>query len=161
MKPKHFLPISLKGVQPGDYTMILGYPGSTDRYSHSGSVKNVMELEGPAIIACRTTKLEQYRKHMDADPAVFIQYASKQASVSNYWKYSIGQVKQLKNNKVYEKRLAQEQAFREWVNADKDRKAKYDGILEEQDHVVTLLPLLPGREWNFPHFCALLHLTGT
>ncbi|MBO4774416.1 MAG: S46 family peptidase, partial [Bacteroidales bacterium] len=46
MKPKHFLPISLKGVQPGDYTMILGYPGSTDRYSHSGSVKNVMELEG-------------------------------------------------------------------------------------------------------------------
>ncbi|MBR5665726.1 MAG: S46 family peptidase, partial [Bacteroidales bacterium] len=133
MKPKHFLPISLKGVQPGDYTMILGYPGSTDRYSHSGSVKNVMELEGPAIIACRTTKLEQYRKHMDADPAVFIQYASKQASVSNYWKYSIGQVKQLKNNKVYEKRLAQEQAFREWVNADKDRKAKYDGILEEQD----------------------------
>ena len=133
MKPKHFLPISLKGVQPGDYTMILGYPGSTDRYSHSGSVKNVMELEGPAIIACRTTKLEQYRKHMDADPAVFIQYASKQASVSNYWKYSIGQVKQLKNNKVYEKRLAQEQAFREWVNADKGRKAKYDGILEEQD----------------------------
>ena len=133
MKSKHFLPISLKGVQPGDYTMILGYPGSTDRYSTSGSVKNLIELEDPAIVACRTTKLEQYRKHMDADPAVFIQYASKQASVSNYWKYSIGQIKQLKRNKVYEKRLEQEQAFREWASKDKERKAKYAGIFDDFD----------------------------
>ena len=133
MKSKHFLPISLKGVQPGDYTMILGYPGSTDRYSASGAVKNVIELEGPAVVDCRTTKLEQYRKHMDADPAVFIQYASKQASVSNYWKYYIGQVKQLKRNKVYEKRLEQEQAFRQWAAQDKNRKAKYDGIFDEMD----------------------------
>ena len=133
MKSKHYLPISLKGVQPGDYTMILGYPGSTDRYSTSGSVKNLIELEDPAIVACRTTKLEQYRKHMDADPAVFIQYASKQASVSNYWKYSIGQIKQLKRNKVYEKRLEQEKAFREWANADPKRKAKYAGIFDDFD----------------------------
>ena len=134
MKSKHFLPISLKGVQPGDYTMILGYPGSTDRYSASGSVKNVIELEGPAIVDCRTTKLEQYRKHMDADPAVFIQYASKQASVSNYWKYYIGQVKQLKRNKVYEKRLEQEKAFRQWAAQDKNRSAKYAGIFDEMDN---------------------------
>ncbi len=133
MKSKHYLPISLKGVQPGDYTMILGYPGSTDRYSTSGSVKNLIELEDPAIVACRTTKLEQYRKHMDADPAVFIQYASKQAGVSNYWKYSIGQIKQLKRNKVYEKRLEQEQAFRNWANADLQRKAKYAGIFDDFD----------------------------
>ena len=131
MKSKHFLPISLKGVQPGDYAMILGYPGSTDRYSYSGAVKNIIDLEGPAIVDCRTTKLNQYRKHMDADPAVFIQYASKQASVSNYWKYYIGQVKQLQRNKVVEKRLAQEQDFRNWMNADKDRKDKYAGIFEE------------------------------
>ncbi|MBO7647045.1 MAG: S46 family peptidase [Bacteroidales bacterium] len=133
MKSKHFLPISLKGVQPGDYAMILGYPGSTDRYSYSGAVKNIIDLEGPAIVDCRTTKLNQYRKHMDADPAVFIQYASKQASVSNYWKYYIGQVKQLQRNKVVEKRLAQEQDFRNWMNADKDRKDKYAGIFEEFD----------------------------
>lgn len=133
MKSKHFLPINLKGVKPGDYAMILGYPGSTDRYSTSGAVKNVIEQEGPAIIACRTTKLEQYRTHMDADPAVFIKYASKQASVSNYWKYYIGQVKQLDRNKVFDKRTAQEQTFRDWVNADKDRKAQYGGIFDEFD----------------------------
>lgn len=133
MKSKHFLPINLKGVQPGDYTMILGYPGSTDRYSTSGAVKNVIEQEGPAIVDCRTTKLNEYRKHMDADQAVFIKYASKQASVSNYWKYYIGQVKQLQRNKVYDKRLAQEQDFQKWVNQSKDRKAEYGSIFSDID----------------------------
>ncbi len=130
MQSKWFLPINLDGVKPGDYAMILGYPGSTDRYSTSYTVKNIIEEEGPAIIDCRTTKLDNYRKHMDADQEVFIQYASKQASVSNYWKYYIGQVKQLKRNHVYERRQAQEQDFRNWVNADPKRKAEYGNIFE-------------------------------
>ena len=87
MKSKHYLPINIKGVKQGDYAMILGYPGSTDRYSTSYTVKNIVDYEGPSIVNCRTAKLNEYRKHMDADPEVFIKYASKQASVSNYWKY--------------------------------------------------------------------------
>ena len=130
MKSKWYLPINLNGVKPGDYAMILGYPGSTDRYSTSYTVKNVIEEEGPAIIDCRTTKLDNYRKHMDADQEVFIMYASKQASVSNYWKYYIGQVKQLKRNHVYEKRLFQEEDFKTWANADPKRKAEYGNIFE-------------------------------
>ena len=130
MKSKWYLPINLNGVKPGDYAMILGYPGTTDRYSTSYTVKNVIEEEGPAIIDCRTTKLDNYRKHMDADQEVFIMYASKQASVSNYWKYYIGQVKQLKRNHVYERRLAQEEDFKAWANADPKRKAEYGNIFE-------------------------------
>ena len=128
MKSKHYLPINIKGVKQGDYAMILGYPGSTDRYSTSYTVKNIVDYEGPSIVNCRTAKLNEYRKHMDADPEVFIKYASKQASVSNYWKYYIGQVKQLKRNHVYERRLEQENAFREWVAADKARQAEYGTI---------------------------------
>jgi hypothetical protein len=130
MKSKWYLPINLDGVKPGDYAMILGYPGSTDRYSTSYTVKNVIEEEGPAIIDCRTTKLDNYRKHMDADQEVFIKYASKQASVSNYWKYYIGQVKQLKRNHVFERRLAQEEDFRNWVNGNSARKAEYGNIFD-------------------------------
>ncbi|MBR5911283.1 MAG: S46 family peptidase [Bacteroidales bacterium] len=130
MKSKWFLPINLGGVKSGDYAMILGFPGSTDRYSTSYTVKNVIEEEGPAIIDCRTTKLENYRKHMDADQEVFIKYASKQASVSNYWKYYIGQVKQLKRNHVYERRQAQEEDFARWVGADPKRKAEYGDIFK-------------------------------
>ena len=131
MKSKYYLSINIKGVKQGDYAMILGYPGSTDRYSTSYTVRNVIEAEGPAIVDCRTTKLNEYRKHMDADQAVFIQYASKQASVSNYWKYYIGQVKQLQRNHVYERRLAQEQKFMDWVDADEGREAVYGDIFDD------------------------------
>ena len=155
MKSKWFLPINLGGVKPGDYAMILGYPGSTDRYSTSYTVKNVIEEEGPAIIDCRTTKLENYRKHMDADQEVFIKYASKQAGVSNYWKYYIGQVKQLKRNHVYERRLAQEEDFMNWVNADPQRKAEYGDIFEgikakwmELDDIVMPMTYLREAGWN-------------
>ena len=130
MESKWYLPINLSGVQEGDYAMILGYPGSTDRYSTSYTVKNVIESEGPAIIDCRTTKLDIYRRHMDADQEVFIKYASKQASVSNYWKYYIGQVKQLKRNHVYERRVAQEEDFRAWVEANPRRRSEYGNIFE-------------------------------
>ncbi|MDR2085370.1 MAG: S46 family peptidase [Bacteroidales bacterium] len=131
MQSKYYLPISLKGVDEGDYAMILGYPGSTDRYSSSQNVKLIIEHQGPSLVKCRTTKLDVYRAHMDADPEVFIQYASKQASVSNYWKYFIGQVKQLKRNKVVEKKETMEADFTKWINQDAKRKAKYSNVLKD------------------------------
>ena len=133
MQSKHYLPINIKGVKQGDYAMIMGYPGSTDRYSTSRTISNIINEQGPAIIDCRTTKLNEYRKHMDADQEVFIKYASKQASVSNYWKYYIGQVKQLQRNRVYDRRYAQEEEFRAWVNADENRVAEYGSIFADVD----------------------------
>ncbi|MDL2311385.1 S46 family peptidase [Bacteroidales bacterium OttesenSCG-928-B11] len=133
LKPKHFLPISLKGVKEGDFAMILGYPGSTDRYMPSQGVEMIINETGPAIVKCRSEKLAVYRKHMDADPAVFIKYASKQASVSNYWKYYIGQVKQLQRNKVTEKKQEVEKGFTNWVNTDPARKNKYGNVLSEYE----------------------------
>ena len=155
MQSKHYLPINIKGVKEGDYAMILGYPGSTDRYSTSYTVKNLIESDCPSIINCRTTKLNEYRKHMDADQEVFIKYASKQASVSNYWKYAIGQKKQLVRNHVYDKRLAQEEAFKEWVNADPERQAIYGDIfngIEEKweilDDIIMPMTYLREAGWN-------------
>lgn len=130
MKAKKYLPISMKGVKEGDYAMILGYPGSTDRYSSSQDVELNMNYYAPAIVDARTVKLNTYRKYMDADPVVFIKYASKQASVSNYWKYYIGQKEQLKRNKVVEKKQATEKEFEKWVNANPERKKKYGNVLK-------------------------------
>lgn len=131
LKSKHFLPISIKGVKEGDFAMILGYPGSTDRYMPSQGVELIINETGPAIVKCRTEKLDVYRKHMDADPNVFIKYASKQASVSNYWKYYIGQVKQLQRNNVVEKKKEIEKQFDQWVKADEQRQAKYGKVLSD------------------------------
>lgn len=131
LKPKHFLPVSIKGVKEGDYAMILGYPGRTDRYSPSQKVEMTMKESAPSIVKCRTEKLNVFRKHMDADQAVFIKYASKQATVSNYWKYCIGQIKQLERNKVVPLKQALESRFAQWITIDPNRQAMYGHVLQD------------------------------
>ncbi|TNE27439.1 MAG: S46 family peptidase [Bacteroidetes bacterium] len=130
MKPKHHLPISMKERKEGDYAMIFGYPGSTDRYLSSFGVKEAIELHHPAVVEVRDLKLAIMREAMDADEAVDIMLASSFAQTANYWKYFIGQTEQLINNHVFDKKIAQEEAFRTWVNADESRKAKYGQTLD-------------------------------
>ena len=129
LKPKHSLPVNITGVKDGDYTMIMGYPGSTDRYLSSAGVKQAIDKYGPAVVRVRDLKLKVMKKYMDADKATRIQYASKYARVSNYWKYYIGQTAQLQSNKVYDKKKAIEDQFAAWVKADAGRQAKYGEVL--------------------------------
>jgi hypothetical protein len=125
LSPKWHLPVSLDGVQEGDFAMILGYPGSTDRFLSSFGVQMALEIDQPARIALRKERLAAMKKNMDADPAVRIQYASKYASVSNYYKYFIGQSKGLKELDVYNKKVAIEDEFAKWVEQSDERKEKY------------------------------------
>jgi len=129
-KPKHHLPISMKGVTEGDYAMILGYPGSTDRYLTSHGVKFAVESDQPARVKVRRTKLDIYEAHMAKSDKVRIQYATKRAQVSNYWKYFIGQSKGLKRLKVYDKKLAQENKFNEWANSTEELKKEYGNTMQ-------------------------------
>lgn len=130
LKPKHSLPVNITGVKDGDFTMIMGYPGSTDRYLSSYGVKQAIEKYGPAVVRVRDLKLKVMKKYMDADKATRIDYASKYARVSNYWKYYIGQTEQLQSNKVFDKKKALEDEFKSWVNADPKRQAKYGEVLQ-------------------------------
>jgi len=129
LKPKHSLPISLQGVKANDYAMIMGYPGSTDRYLTSWGVKQAVDTDQPARVKIRGKKLDIYKKHMDQSDATRIKYASKYARVSNYWKYFIGQTKQLKKNHVFEKKQEIEKSYSDWVNAMDDRQAEYGEAL--------------------------------
>ena len=130
MKSKYYLPISIDGVEREDFAMILGYPGSTDRYLSSWGVQLAIDESNPTIVKIRDKKLEIMREFMDADDAVRIQYASKYARVSNYWKYFIGQTKGLKRLKVVDEKQKQEAAFGEWVNANPDKKSKFGEALQ-------------------------------
>ncbi len=129
-EPKHFLPVSTAGVQEGDYAMILGYPGSTDRFLTSMGVKQAVEIEQPARVKVRRMKLNIMEEGMNKDQKVRIQYASKHARVSNYWKYFIGQSEQLVRNKVFNKKLAVEKEFLAWANENDERKAKYANAID-------------------------------
>lgn len=123
MKPKHSLPISLKGVKDGDYAMVMGFPGSTDRYLSSWGVEQAVTLEQPKRVDIRAMKLDIMKKYMDMDTDVRLQYSSKYAQVANYWKYFIGQTAQVKNNDVIGKKQALEAQFADYM---KNKRLNFD-----------------------------------
>ena len=121
--PKH-LNISLAGFEPGDYTMIMGFPGSTYRFLTSGEVEARMNVSNAPRIAMRDAALKVIREEMAKSEAVNIQYASKMAGISNYWKNSIGMNKAIVDNKVVEKKLANEALFMQFANTVSDDRYK-------------------------------------
>ncbi len=129
LKPKHYLPVNLGGVKEGDFAMILGYPGSTDRYMTTYGIEELMEIEHPNRIKIRTRKLEIMNKTMEQSPEMRIKYAAKYKGTSNYWKYSIGQMEGFKRIDVMGQRKALEKKFVKWVAADSDRQQKYGEAL--------------------------------
>ena len=131
LKPKQFLPVSLNGVHKDDFAMIMGYPGTTDRYLTSYGVKLAVDQTGPTIVSIRAKKLDIMRQDMDADAAVRIKYASKYAGIANYWKFFIGQTKGLKRLDVYDQKKQIEANFTQWVNEDQGRKEKYGEALSD------------------------------
>lgn len=128
-KPKHHLPISLKGYEEKDFAMVLGYPGSTNRYKTSYGIEYTMNVTNPSRINVREEKLRIMKDFMKTSQKAKIMYASKAARSSNYYKYSIGQNKGLDNLNVIEKKQQLEDQFTQWVNANPVRKAKYGEAL--------------------------------
>ncbi|MEZ5082376.1 MAG: S46 family peptidase [Bacteroidales bacterium] len=131
LKPNHYLPVSLKGVQKDDFAMIWGYPGTTERYMTSYGVQYSLDHFNPAIIDLFGKRLEIMKSEMDADREVGIQYASEYASIANTWKYMIGQSRGVKNLKVVEKKKKIENDFSAWVEKDEARKEKYGNALSD------------------------------
>ena len=118
MKPKHHLPISLKGVEQGDYSMTIGFPGTTNRYDISEEIIHYRDIVNAARIEMRGVRLEVLDKLMQADDKVRIQYASKYASSSNYWKNAIGMNRGVKKLSVIDSKLKAEKEYRDWAYAN-------------------------------------------
>ena len=97
-QPKHFFPISAKGIQENDFTMVMGYPGRTQEYLPSFAVEQIVTDLNPAKIEIRDAALKVQDGFMRKDNAIKIQYASKYAGVANYWKKWIGETKGLKKS---------------------------------------------------------------
>ncbi|MFP4525423.1 MAG: S46 family peptidase [Bacteroidales bacterium] len=129
LEPKHHFPISIKGVEKEDFSMILGYPGGTNRYMTSYGVEETMNITNPTRIKVREKKQEIMKEAMDASEELRIKYASKFSSSSNYYKYSIGQNEGLKRLKVMEEKKKLEDKFRDWVDAKPERKERYGEAL--------------------------------
>ncbi len=117
---KHHLPINLKGIKQGDFAMIMGFPGRTNRYEFSQGVQIATDLVDPAIVKLREVRLNAWKEQMNKDVDVRLKLSGDFASIANYWKYFRGEAEQLKKNKVYESKVSQEKAFGKWA-ANKDQ----------------------------------------
>jgi hypothetical protein len=134
-KPKKHFPISLKGVKQGDFTMVFGYPGSTEEYITSYAVALTSEVENPAKINIRQEKLNLIDRYMNQDPAIRIKYASKQAGISNGWKKWIGENRGLKRLDAINKKREFEHNITTWMIEDQNRAQKYGDLLPEYKEI--------------------------
>ncbi|MCX4358022.1 MAG: S46 family peptidase [Rikenellaceae bacterium] len=128
-KPAKWLPVSIGGVKEGDYVMIMGFPGTTQRYMTSYEIDKKLEVTNPIRIKCRGVRQDVLKADMMADPKVKIQYASKYAGSSNYWKNAIGESRGLRRLDVKGSKKAIEKSFSEWIAADPAREALYGDAL--------------------------------
>lgn len=130
-QPNYFLPVSLQGVNEGDFAMVMGYPGGTNRYKTSHGVQYTMDVTNPVRVEVREEKLRIIDDYMASGQKARIQYASKHARSSNYYKYSIGQNRGLENLNIIEKKKNLEDEFTRWVNASSERREKYGNVLDD------------------------------
>ena len=129
LKPKHFLPVSLKGVKDGDFAMIYGYPGGTNRYETSYGIKLKNEIDNPGLVALRDMRLKSMYAQMIKNPEVKLKLASSYAGIANYWKFFEGETKQLLKFKTYEQKQQYEQKFTSWAKG----KPAYENIMSDYE----------------------------
>lgn len=128
-KPKKALTVSLSGINEGDFAMILGNPGSTNRYMTSWEVKQVIDVRNKARAEVRGVKQAVWKEHMNASQAVRIKYAAKYAQSSNYWKNAIGQNLALEKLGIVKNKEAEEEKFTNWISDSQDRYMRYKDVL--------------------------------
>jgi Peptidase S46 len=131
-KPKHFFPISIAGLKENDFTMVMGYPGKTQEYLPSIAVDQIVSTLNPAKIEVRDAALKAQDRFMRKDQAIKIQYASKYASVANYWKKWIGETKGLKKSNAVEIKKQFEADFQQKV-IKSGKQAEYGNLLSDFD----------------------------
>ncbi len=147
--PKHHLPISLAGIQEGDFTMVFGFPGRTTEYLPSQAVREISEISDPAKVKIRTVKLGILDQDMKADPRVRIQYAAKYASVSNAHKKWIGEMRGLRKLNAIAKKQELERQFANWVAQETGRKATYSQVMPqfEQNYATLAKGITLARDY--------------
>ncbi|MFZ4863516.1 S46 family peptidase [Sphingobacterium sp. Mn56C] len=129
LKPKYHLPISLKGVQEGDFSMILGYPGRTNRWMPAAGIDQNVNYAYPAWVEASKVGMDAMKRHMEKDQTVNINYASQYSGVANYWKNRQGMIDALTKHNTAASKRKLENGLQKWANK-KENKAQYGDVLQ-------------------------------
>jgi len=131
--PKHFLPVSLDGIQEGDFTMVFGFPGRTNEYLPAVAVEQITQKVNPTNIKIREEALKVIDAGMKSDAKIRIQYASKQARMANYWKKWIGENQGIEKSNAIVKKRTFETTFTKAIS--KRKYKKYQTLLSDFDKI--------------------------
>jgi hypothetical protein len=127
LKPKWYLPVSIRALKDGDFSMIWGYPGSTNRYESSYGISLSIDINNPTLVKLRDVRLKYMFEEMKKDPAVKLQLASSYAGIANYWKFYDGETKQLLKYDILGQKKNAEEKFNAWAKG----KPEYANIFGE------------------------------
>ena len=135
LRPKKFLSISLKGMEEGDFAMIMGYPGRTQRFQTAAQLEQMIEVQDVRI-AARTVRQDVMWQGMRSNDTIGLQYANKYASSANGWKKWQGMKECFGELDVIGRQRQKEAEFMEWVNAKPKRAARYGTAISDIETAV-------------------------
>jgi len=149
LRPRHHLPVSIRGVKENDFAMVLGYSGRTERYLTSFGIDYRLEYMYPIRIDIRRKKLDIIEEAMAQSDEVRIKYASKHSGISNYWKNFIGMSESLQRLNVADSKRELEAGFAEWAMSDTERSETYGHVINEFDAVYQGLRAFNSHNYVF------------
>lgn len=152
-KPIHFLPISFKNRKAGDFTMVYGFPGTTEQHVVSNYLKFIVEKERPARILMREKSLSVIDAAMRASDEVRIKYSAKQASIANAYKKWIGQVDGLKRLDGVNVKVIAEKKYVAKANTSEEWNSKYGSLVDQMNQLVN-----EGSSWEFKYSMGIEYL---
>ncbi len=148
ISPKKILTISAKGVKEGDYTMVIGYPGRTNRYSSSFAVNEKEKVTNPVSVKVRRGKLQIMKSYMDQDPAIRLKYADQYFNISNVQELLEGEVKNFRRFGVVQIKKGEERELQQWIESDPARKEKWGTLLKKmEESYVNTEKIARGRKY--------------
>ena len=134
-KPVYYFPISLRGVQEGDFTMVFGYPGSTAEYVPSFHIDMLKNYVYPKLVEIRTRKIDIMEAAMATDPLIRIQYSTKKSGIANSWKRWMGEIQGLEKMNTIGRKQDYERRITDWINDDNNRKEEFGNLLPEYEKI--------------------------
>lgn len=130
LTPRHHLPVNIKGYQPGEFSMIMGYPGRTNRWMPAQGVEQNVKYAYPAWVEASKLAMDVLKKYMNDDEKTRLDYASKYSGIANYWKNRQGMIDALIQHKTVERKTAQETTFNTWANKKKN-KSRFGNVIAD------------------------------
>lgn len=147
--PKKHLEIALKGIQSGDFTMVMGFPGRTEEYLPSAAVEQVINSTNPIRVGAREIRLDVLDKYMRQDDATRIKYAASYASVANGWKKWMGESLGLRFSRAVEKKKEEESRLRALITSNPKWKEQYEGVIDSLNQLVQRMEPLEATSGLF------------